>query len=103
MKKMLIDTSNLDFIEVGLEIDGKRINIKKKIKRGSQLTLNLIDQLLKKQRIGINEIEKIEIKTGPGSFTGLRVGIAIANTFSFFKEIPLNDKRKKIMVEPKYS
>lgn len=58
----------------------------------SQQALLLIDKILKSQKKKINEISEIEVITGPGSFTGLRVGVAVANVLAFFLQIPVNGK-----------
>ncbi len=42
----------------------------------SQRLFPLLDQLLKFQTLSIHEIDLLAVNTGPGSFTGLRVGIA---------------------------
>lgn len=42
----------------------------------SQRLFPLLDEMLKTQSLSINEIDLLAVNTGPGSFTGLRVGIA---------------------------
>ncbi len=49
----------------------------------SQVVLPMIESLLKTQKKSLKDITAIEINPGPGSFTGLRVGAAIANTLGF--------------------
>ena len=44
----------------------------------SQRLFPLLDELLKTQALTIHEIDLLAVNTGPGSFTGLRVGIAAA-------------------------
>lgn len=72
----------------------------------SQQVLSLINQILKKhlprRKAGkktLKDISEIKIETGPGSFTGLRVGIAVANALAWALEIPVNGKKE---VLPKY-
>lgn len=43
--------------------------------------LPLIDRLLKKEKLGIRDIDAFLISRGPGSFTGLRVGFATLKGF----------------------
>lgn len=56
----------------------------------SQVVLPMIDKLLRKQGITLKDITKIEINHGPGSFTGLRVGTAIACALGYALGIPVD-------------
>lgn len=49
---------------------------------------SLID-LLKDNKININEINEIIVCNGPGSFTGIRIGVTIAKTLSYTLNIPI--------------
>ena len=48
----------------------------------SETFLPLIDSLLKSVSMDLKEIDYIAVSTGPGSFTGLRIGAAIAMSFA---------------------
>lgn len=48
-----------------------------------------IENLLHKQRISLNQIEAIAVSAGPGSYTGLRVGMASAKGLCYALSIPL--------------
>lgn len=65
----------------------------------SQQVLSLINQIIKKKNIMIKEITETEVEIGPGSFTGLKVGAAVANALGWVLQIPVNGKKS---VEPKY-
>ena len=47
------------------------------------------------------DITEIEVNPGPGSFTGTRVGVAIANALGYALRLPINNK--SILIEPVYS
>ena len=47
------------------------------------------------------DITEIEVNPGPGSFTGTRVGVAIANALGYALNIPVN--KKKTPISPIYS
>lgn len=102
MITLYIDTSVREEIRVGIEINGKLYEKKAKNLK-SQETLPLIDKLLKEKKIKLNEINEIKVNTGPGSFTGLRVGIAIANALGFALKIPINGKKVGEQVTPMYT
>lgn len=100
---LLIDTSSNKIIRVGIKINKKEDFIQQEIGlQKAQVVLPLIDQLLKKHNLTLQDIRAIEINTGPGSFTGLRVGIAIANALAFSLNIPVNNKPVGSFVQPQY-
>lgn len=49
----------------------------------SEKLLPLIDKTLKEAKLSIDEINALGITTGPGSFTGIRIGIATAKGLAF--------------------
>jgi len=89
---LYIDTSDNKKITVALEINGKKVqNIKQTDTWTSQILLPMIDDLLKKENINVTQLTQININTGPGSFTGLRVGVAVANALGWLLHIPVNE------------
>lgn len=87
--KLYIDTSSREKVIVG--IDDERFE-KEVIERSSQVLLPFIDEILKKKKKTFEDIKEVEVNTGPGSFTGLRVGVAVANTLGFVLKVPVNGK-----------
>jgi tRNA threonylcarbamoyladenosine biosynthesis protein TsaB len=69
----------------------------------SQVILPLITELLQENTLTQIGIQKIYVETGPGSFTGLRVGVAVANTLGLILQVPINDNPVGTLVEPVYS
>lgn len=55
----------------------------------SQELLPKIDKLLKSNKIKLSDLKTIGVFQGPGSYTGLRVGISIANTLAWSLNIPV--------------
>ncbi len=105
MKKVVlyIDTSSNQEIIVGLTIDGKKYEKKEKIgKQKAQVVLPLIDQLLKKHKLFLSDISHIDVHPGPGSYTGLRVGVSIANALSYVLHVPVNKEKLGTFVDPRY-
>ena len=98
---LLIDTSNNKEVKVGLELNGEKFLIDQAIDhRKAQAVLPLVEKLLKEHNLRLEDITNIEVNPGPGSFTGLRVGVTIANTLGFLLKIPVNGQE---IVEPVYS
>ncbi len=65
----------------------------------SQELLTLINQILKKAKTAVNDISEIKVNVGPGSFTGTRIGVTVANALAFALQIKVNGKKS---TEPKY-
>ena len=55
----------------------------------SESLFSSLDSLLKELHLDIREMDGISISIGPGSFTGLRVGLAAAKGFAVATETPL--------------
>lgn len=55
----------------------------------SEQLLPLIDDLLTQTRIPLSQVEGIAVARGPGSFTGLRIGMATAKGLAQGRGIPL--------------
>ncbi len=98
-----IDTSSNKNIIVGLKLNEQEHLLKQRVGlQKAQVALPMISKILKKYSIDLKEINEIKVNTGPGSFTGLRVGISIANVLGAFLKIPINGKKIRELVEPVY-
>lgn len=69
----------------------------------ADVVLKLIERVCSDAEISVNEIQQVYCEKGPGSFTGLRIGFAIANALSLALLIPLNDNKIGIIDTPIYS
>lgn len=86
-----IDTSTL-FLNLSLLLyDGKEkvLSSSKEIKNHSSHLPIAIEELLKKGNVSLKDLDAISVISGPGSFTGLRVGIATALGLRSGLKIPL--------------
>lgn len=52
-------------------------------RRHAQTLVLEVDRLLKSCRVRPNQVEAVAVSIGPGSFTGLRVGVVFAKTFAW--------------------
>ena len=101
---IVIDTSSNKNVSVGLEIEGKNYLMDQSLdKQKAQAVLPMIEKLLKEHKLSLKDLTEIKVNLGTGSFTGLRVGVTIANTLGMFLKIPINGKKIGELVEPKYS
>ena len=58
-------------------------------KSHSKLIIQLIDQSLKDANIKINEVDAFAVSMGPGSYTGLRIGVSTIKGLCYSLEKPL--------------
>lgn len=54
----------------------------------SQTLMPMTEQLLKNTKMTIDEVDAIAVNAGPGSFTGVRIGVAAAKGLAFPKNLP---------------
>ncbi|PLX13665.1 MAG: tRNA (adenosine(37)-N6)-threonylcarbamoyltransferase complex dimerization subunit type 1 TsaB [Marinilabiliales bacterium] len=76
---------------VCLSMNGELLGIKESSEEKShakKLTI-FIDDLLKDRGYNFDNIDAVAISKGPGSYTGLRIGVSTAKGFCFAKNIPL--------------
>ena len=92
-----INTSDRKKIEVALKEGGEVIKTKSAENDfGSQVLLNLITDILKENNLKFKDLKEIEVKKGPGSYTGLKVGASVANALGFSLKIPVNSKKMEV-------
>jgi len=48
-----------------------------------------IQELLESQGRGLTDLQGLAVFQGPGSFTGLRIGLSVANTLAYGLNIPI--------------
>ena len=84
MTVLYLDTSSSLFC-TALYQDGKVVNqIQKQLEKDmSKEALPLLKQMLEEVSISPNEVDKIIVCSGPGSFTGIRIGMTIAKVYAW--------------------
>lgn len=84
MRVLYIDTSS-DYLYSGIVVDDKLVSeVKEKYEKDlSKEALPRIIELFDKANITPKDIDKIIVVNGPGSFTGIRIGITIAKTIAW--------------------
>jgi len=90
MKLLSIDTST-DYLTLAVT-DGEKVlgRLHRKAPRShSSLLMPMIDRILKKARLKLKNINGFCIGVGPGSFTGLRIGVATVKGLAYVSGKPI--------------
>ena len=84
MRYLYIDTSS-SFLYSGIVENDKLVStVTEQMDNDlSRITLKRISEMFEEANLRPNDIDKIIVVNGPGSFTGIRVGITIAKTYAW--------------------
>lgn len=90
MYKLFISTYS-ELITIGLFKDNTLIMQKEKEseKSHSIYLVPMIDEILKENNIECQDLSEILVVNGPGSFTGIRLGVTVAKTLAYTLNIPI--------------
>lgn len=88
MITLFIDTSCTD-VSIALVKDNIILSsiVESLPNKHSIYTTSYIDKVLKDTNVKIEEIEKVMVVNGPGSFTGVRIGVTIAKVLAYILNI----------------
>lgn len=104
MITLFIDTSNDDLI-VSILKDNKIMNkLERHCKNEHSIyTVSYIDELLKSCNLLPNDVDNIMVVNGPGSFTGVRIGVTVAKTYAYIlkKDVILVSSLKAMALSTK--
>lgn len=80
-----------EIITIGLLKDGKGVTkLEKESNRShSILLVPMIEEVLGANNIDTKDLNEIIVVNGPGSFTGVRLGITVAKTLAYTLNIPI--------------
>ena len=93
MYQLLLDSSNI-FLSVGLAKDGKFFDsvCYEAWQRQSEMMVTEIDNILKRNNLTRNDLDGVVVGIGPGSYTGVRIGVTIGKTIAYALKIKLYAK-----------
>lgn len=81
MNRLILNSANNDLI-VLLSRDGEiYTKVESGVKKHNEIILTLIKEVLDSQNLTLKDIDEYGVVVGPGSFTGIRVGIATIKAF----------------------
>ena len=92
MITLFIDTSFSD-VSIALIKDKKLLSlIHEDIpNKHSVYTVEFISNIIKNNNLKVEDINEIIVVNGPGSFTGIRIGVTIAKTFAYLRNIKIKE------------
>ncbi len=87
---LLVETAT-SVCSVGLARQGRLVSLCESNEQRSHAALItvLIQECLNEARISFNELDAVAVSRGPGSYTGLRIGVSTAKGVCYAKDIPL--------------
>lgn len=101
MKNLFIDTSS-DTLITALSIDNKLVDKIELngIREHSIYAVEKVKEILEDNKLLPKDIDKIIVVNGPGSFTGIRIGVTIAKTFAYTlnKKITVASSLKNMVI-----
>ncbi|HNZ86442.1 MAG TPA: tRNA (adenosine(37)-N6)-threonylcarbamoyltransferase complex dimerization subunit type 1 TsaB [bacterium] len=87
---LYIDTANREFIKLALIKKQEVFLLEKNVEnKQSENLLKFLDKFLRSKKVKLQNLKRIIVNTGPGSFTSVRIGVVLANTLSFALKIPV--------------
>lgn len=90
MLSLLIDTSNRP-LSVAINQNGRTLaEINTTVKKTHSATvMDYIDRLFKMTDVDKSNIDRIIVARGPGSYTGVRIGVTVAKTLAYALDVDL--------------
>lgn len=91
MVHILSIESTTSVCSVALHVDGQLLGLMELHQDNvhSQQLMLLVEQLMDRTGIKTTDLSAIAVSSGPGSYTGLRIGLSIAKGMAFAMDIPL--------------
>lgn len=85
-----IETST-SICSVAVHLDGKLISLSELTEPGAhaERLMLLVEEVLEKAETGFQELDAVAVSEGPGSYTGLRIGVSTAKGLAFGLNKPL--------------
>ncbi|GAA0878029.1 tRNA (adenosine(37)-N6)-threonylcarbamoyltransferase complex dimerization subunit type 1 TsaB [Algoriphagus jejuensis] len=85
-----IETSTAS-CSVAVHLDGELVALSELAERGAhaERLMLLVEEVVEKAEVGFRDLDAIAVSEGPGSYTGLRIGVSTAKGLAFGLNKPL--------------
>ena len=102
MYQLLLDSSNV-YLSVGLAKDGKVVDkiFYEAWQRQSEMMVTEVGNILKRNNVDKSELDGVVVGAGPGSYTGVRIGVTIAKTIAYSLNIKIYAKSSLSLLKHK--
>lgn len=89
MKLLALDTST-EACSVALQYEGHKLTLDEVCpQQHSKRILPMVQQVLAESGLGLNQLDGIVFGRGPGSFTGVRIGVGVTQGLAFGADLPV--------------
>ncbi len=89
MKYIAIDTAGDPTVILAKNGEESYVSLISEQKRTSEVLLPLLDKSLDESGMSLQTLDFMAVVTGPGSFTGIRIGVNTVKTFSYVNGTPI--------------
>jgi tRNA threonylcarbamoyladenosine biosynthesis protein TsaB len=91
MASILCLETSTEVCSVALSVNGivSEVREDKSGKNHAQLLAGFVEEVMKSQNLPFNRLDAIAVSGGPGSYTGLRIGVSTAKGLCFATGLPL--------------
>ena len=103
MKNLIIDAANDKIIFLIITEKQSYTTTHINSRENFDKFMNLLLRFLKKNKINLDDIERIFVNQGPGKFSSLRISISVAKAISLSKSITLIGFDQKFLKNRSYS
>lgn len=89
-KRLVIDTAT-KYIYLSLVFDNEEVDSLYQVgdNNHSVTIMPFLDQMLKNQQVGLSDLDEVIVGIGPGSYTGVRIGVTVAKMIAYLNQIPI--------------
>ena len=103
MRSLIVDTATKN-LYIALMDDENIIeeSIFSESKEHSKNIMPQIDRILKDNHLAIKDIDRIYVGIGPGSYTGVRIGVAVCKMLAWTLNIPLYEVSSLYVMSSKF-
>lgn len=74
-----------EIMAVGEKVEFERVDANCK---HSEHVLPEVEKVLERANLGVKDVDVLGVCVGPGSFTGIRIGVALVKGFGFSRDLP---------------